>query len=84
MSGSACAVIIHSLVRRKTVPQGAGAQMTLEEQLRSCYANPIIAEAVAATGLDTARAVWETLEKHNLSETDLAFLLTGLDGLYAD
>lgn len=84
MSGAACAVIIHSLVRRKTVPNGVPAQNQLEDQLRQCYANPIIAEAVADHGIDAARAVWETLEKHNLNETDLAFLLTGLDGLYAD
>lgn len=82
MSGSACSVVIHSLVRFKTVPPHVAQQKDLEDQLRECYANPIIAEAIAATGIDTARAVWETLEKHHLAETDLAFLLTGLDGLY--
>jgi len=82
MSGAACAVVIHSLVRSKTVPPHGRQQRELERQLRECYANPIIAEAVAATGIDTAMAVWETLEKEHLSEADLTFLLTGLDGLY--
>lgn len=84
MSGPACAVVIHALVRRKTVPNSVVQQNHLEDQLRECYANPVIAEAVAALGIDTARAVWETLAKHNLADSDLNFLLTGLDGLYAD
>ena len=76
MGGTACVIIINSLVRYEEVPKSHRQRVELEEQLRQCYSNPTIADAVAQE--PNAKTLWETLEKEHLEATDLAVLLTGL------
>jgi len=76
MGGIACIIVEHALVRYESVPSHKNAQKELEGQLRQCYANPLIAVATEEHG--TGVAVYEVLEKQNLTPEDLDFLLHAL------
>lgn len=79
MGGSACQIIIHANVRFDAVPAGHAQKQELEAQLRECYANPTIAQAVVdEKGDEGAEDLWNILKKAHLSADDLDELLHGL------
>jgi hypothetical protein len=80
MGGASCQIIIRSLVRFSAVPTSPGQQHEFEAQIRKCYANPTIAEAVALEPDGRWKKICETLAKTSpLSMGDLTILWEGLD-----
>lgn len=80
MGGVSCAIIIRSLVRFKAVPTNPAEQKEFEAQIRKCYANPTIADAVALEPDGRWKKICETLAKTSpLSTSDLTVLWEGLD-----
>jgi len=77
MGGAPCLIIIQALVRYKTVPKSDKDRKEMEAQLRSCYANPTIADAAGEDEIK-AMQICETLEKTHLSPEDLQFLRNAL------
>lgn len=80
MGGAACQIIIRSLVRFSAVPTTPHEQKDFEAQVRKCYANPTISEAVALEVDGRWRKICDTLKKPSpLSLADLTVLWEGLD-----
>jgi hypothetical protein len=77
MGGGGCILIIHAIVRYKTVPTGHDQRRELEAQLRKCYSNPTIAAAVEVDEEKTEH-LWTILAKEHLTVEDLDELLHGL------
>ena len=80
MGGISCQIIVRSLVRFSAVPTNPSQQHDFEAQVRKCYANPTIADAVANEPDGRWKNICATLKKPSpLSKADLDILWEGLE-----